>query len=53
MQDIVCMTTLSQVEEEQSGVDRSQLETDFAQGGIIQVIPGTVDDRGVIKLGRR
>ena len=53
MQDIVCMTTLCQVEEEQSGVDRSQLETDFAQGRIIQVTAGAVDDRGVIKPGRR
>jgi len=49
----VCMTTLSQVEEEQSGVDRSRLNTDFAQAGNVQVIAGAVDDRGVIKLGRK
>ena len=53
MQDIVCMTTLSQVEEQQSGVDRSQLNVDFAQVGNIRIIAGTVDDRGVIKLGRK
>ena len=53
MQDIVCMTTLSQVEEEQSGVDRSRLNTDFAQAGNVQVIAGAVDDRGVITMGRR
>jgi len=52
MQDIVCMTTLSQVEEQQSGVDRSQLNVDFAQVGN-RIIAGTVDDRGVIKLGRK
>lgn len=52
MQDIVCMTTLSQVEEQQSGVDRSQLNADFAHAGNIRII-GAVDDRGVIQLGRK
>jgi hypothetical protein len=53
MQDIVCMTTLSQVEEQQSGVDRSQLNVDFAQASNIRIISGTVDDRGVIRVGRK
>ena len=53
MQDIVCMTTLSQSASEQSGVDRSQLAAGLAQAVNTPASSATIDDNGVIKRGRR
>ena len=53
MQDIVCMTTLSQGESQQSGVDRSRLTLSDVRAGDYSPASQTIDDRGVIIQGRR